>query len=156
MTRQADNGQATTARTLALMTVLSAGVMLSGCSNHQPGQSEVFRPYAKVVNNKVCITLPRLHGGEQLFSIYISERGSEAGYLMRQYPWLKGKYLPATPGKCVPDYNFAYVIGRGYDVAIQVADPTVATNSDATQGRVYSGAFTLWREGKKLHVAPIM
>lgn len=143
-------------RTLLLAATFGCGSLLTGCAQQQPGQSETYRPYAKVVANKVCITLPRLHSGEKLFSLYISERGSESGYLMRQYPWQKGKYLAATPGKCVPDFSFPYVIGRGYDVAIQVIDPAVITQSNATQGRVYSGAFTLWRAGNKLHVAPIM
>ncbi|PIJ49145.1 hypothetical protein BL250_17280 [Erwinia sp. OLTSP20] len=143
-------------RKTAIMALVLAGLQLTGCARQQPGQSEVYRTYAKIVGNKVCITLPHLHSGEKLFSIYISERGNVNRFMMRQYPWQKGKYLAAVPGKCVNDFNFPYVIGRGYDVAIQVVDPSVVTISGATQGRVYSGAFALWRAGDKLQVVPVI
>ncbi|SFM86291.1 hypothetical protein SAMN05216516_10124 [Izhakiella capsodis] len=143
-------------RKLSSAALIIASTMLAGCAHQQAGQSQVYRTYAKVVANKVCITLPHLHSGEKLFSIYISERGNPDRFIIRQYPWQKGKYQAAVAGKCVNDFNFPYVIGRGYDVAIQVADPAVATISGATQGRVYSGAFALWRAGQKLHVVPVI
>ncbi|OON38955.1 hypothetical protein BTJ39_16505 [Izhakiella australiensis] len=143
-------------RRLGAAALVLAGTLLAGCAQQQAGQSEVYRTYAKIVANKVCITLPHLRSEEKLFSIYISERGNPNRFIIRQYPWQKGKYLAAVPGKCVNDFNFPYVIGRGYDVAIQVADPAVATASGATQGRVYSGAFALWRAGTKLHVVPVI
>ena len=113
--------------------VIAAAFLLTGCPGPMDPVTLEQPAQVRLVNNKVCITVPESQG-ERIFS---AQFGSDSGQEMYKTFGNPDQQIRVVQNECLPTFGFTFKPGSKYTVFYQIH------SNQPESGRLFATRFSL-------------